>query len=293
MLKASIKKISKFTTAATLTLCIFLSGTCVFAEDTYTTYKKVMEKGVATAFGYDYTKPVPKNIAKGLDYFGDAVFLGDSRTVDLMIYSKVKETKAKAYCDIGLNVNTVFQKKFVSVKGKKVTAIEALKANKKKYSKVYIMFGINELGFESVETFIKSYGKLVDTVRKINPDAVVYVQSILPVTKSKDQTSDKFNNHRAKKFNVYIREMCEQKKVFFIDAYSAFEGADGYLPEAIASDGIHFGPSVCDNWLTYLANRTLEYEPDPDEEKKKQEKTDDDKSTDKKKEDKTESGKQQ
>lgn len=293
MLKISSKKILKLTTAIILTLCIFLTGTCVYAEDTYVTYKKVMEKGLATAFGYDYTKPVPKNLTKGLDYFNDAVFLGDSRTVDLMIYSKVKETKAKAYCDVGLNVNTVFQKKFVTVKGEKVTAIEALKANKKKYSKVYIMFGINELGFDSADAFIKSYIKLVDTVRKINPDAVVYVQSILPVTKSKDQMSDKFNNHRAKKFNVYIREMCEKRKLFFIDAYSAFEGADGYLPEAIASDGIHFGPSVCDNWLSYLANRTLEYEPDPEEEKKNQEKAEDDKSADKKKDDKTESEKQQ
>ena len=288
MLKISIKKILKITTAALLTLCIFLTGTCVYAEDTYVTYKKVMEKGLATAFGYDYPKPVPKNLAKGLDYFNDAVFLGDSRTVDLMIYSKVKETKAKAYCDVGLNVNTVFQKKFVTVKGEKVTAIEALKANKKKYTKVYIMFGINELGFDSADSFIKSYIKLVDTVRKINPDAVVYVQSILPVTKSKDQTSDKFNNHRAKKFNAYIREMCEKRKLFFIDAYSAFEGADGYLPEAIASDGIHFGPSVCDNWLVYLANRTLEYEPDPEEEKSETDKSEKDKNNQK-----TESGKQQ
>lgn len=270
MLKISSKKILKITTAALLTLCIFLTGTCVYAEDTYVTYKKVMEKGLATAFGYDYTKPVPKNLAKGLDYFNDAVFLGDSRTVDLMIYSKVKESKAKAYCDIGLNVNTVFEKRFINYKDKKLTAIEALSVHKKKYSKVYIMFGINELGFDSVESFIASYKKLIDTVRTINPKAVVYVQSVLPVTKSKDHLSDKFNNLRAKKYNAHIRDMCIGRKVFYIDAYAAFEGADGYLPEAVASDGIHFGPEVSENWFKYLANRTLEYEPDPKEENQKE-----------------------
>ena len=260
MLNAKIKKILKFVTAISLSLCTLISsGGQVFAEDTYTTYKMAKEGKVAYAEGYDYSKPVPKNLAKSLGYFNDAAFVGDSRTVDLMIYSKVKKTSALAYCDVGLNVNTVFEKKFLTVKKKKVTAPEALKANKKKYTKVYLMFGINELGFDSVEGFIKSYKKLIDSVRKINPEAIIYVQSVLPVAKSKDQTSNLFTNRRAKKYNTYIKEMCEEKKVFFIDAYSAFEGANGYLPEAIASDGIHFRADVCDNWLTYLANHTLEY----------------------------------
>jgi len=270
MLKKLLKPILKTSTAILLALTL-ISGTCAFAEDTYVTYKKVMMNGVATAEGYDYRKPVPKNVARGLEYFDDAVFLGDSRTVDLMIYSRVKETKAKAYCDIGLNVNTVFEKRFINYKNKKLTAIEALSVHKKKYSKVYIMFGINELGFDSVELFIESYKRLIDTVRSINPNAVVYVQSILPVTKSKDHQSDKFNNRRAAKFNAYIKDMCMRRRVFYIDAYSSFQGADGYLPEVVASDGIHFGPEVCNNWLNYLANRTLEYEPDPEAEKKEEE----------------------
>ncbi len=239
----------------------------VFAEDTYTTYKKVKDGKITYAEGYDYSTPVPKNAKMNLSYFNDAAFIGDSRTMDLMIYSKVKKTKAAAYCDVGLNVNTVFEKKFITVKKKKVTVLEALKANNKKYSKIYIMFGINELGFDSVEGFIKSYKKLIDAVRKIKPDALIYVQSVLPVAKSKDQTSDMFTNHRAKKYNTYIKEMCTEKKVFFIDAYSAFEGANGYLPEAVASDGIHFRADVCDKWLIYLANHTLAYK----EEKEKAE----------------------
>ncbi len=255
----------KFKKTIKTALALLLTATCllgvpqVFAEDTYITYETATENGVTYAVGYDYSAPVPKNSSKGLGYFNDAVFLGDSRTVDLVIYSKLKETTALPLCDVGLNVNTVFQKKFATVKSKKVTALEALKANRKKYSKIYLMFGINELGFDSVEGFIRSYKKLIDSVRKIMPDSVIYVQSVLPVAKSKDQTSNLFTNHRAKKYNKHIIEMCQEKKVFYIDAYSAFEGEGGYLPEAISSDGIHFGKDVCDNWLTYLAYRTLEF----------------------------------
>ncbi len=267
MSRKALRKILKTTLSGLLFLCIIATGGQVLAEDTYTTYKMVKQQDVVIAEGYDYSLPVPKNLSKDLGYFNDAVFLGDSRTVDLMIYSKLKNTKAFAYCDVGLNVNTVFQKKFITVKKKKVTALEALKANKKKYSKIYLMFGINELGFDSVEGFIKAYKKLIDNLRKIKPEAVIYVQSVLPVAKSKDQTSALFTNRRAKKFNTYIKEMCAEKKVFFIDAYAAFEGADGYLPEAIASDGIHFREDVCDNWLSYLANHTLEYTPKKKEKK--------------------------
>lgn len=268
MTRNFLKRVLKITTAALLTASLLMGSAQVFAEDTYITYKKVKDGDLVYAEDYDYSAPVPKNTIKDLSYFNDAVFLGDSRTVDLMIYSKVKETRALPYCDVGLNVTTVFQKKFVTVKKEKVTALEALRANKKKYSKVYLMFGINELGFDSAEGFINAYKKLIDSVREIKPEAVIYVQSVLPVAKSKDQTSNMFTNRRAKKYNTYIKEMCAEKKVFYIDAYSAFEGAYGYLPEAIASDGIHFRADVCDNWLVYLAKHTLEYKPEEKEKKK-------------------------
>lgn len=237
------------------TLTINASGT---AAEPYKTYKKLKSsKKYLVADGYDYSSPVPKNYAVNNSYFNDAVFIGDSRGVDLMIYTDIKKTKALPYCDVGLNVSTAFTKDFVSLNGSKVTALTALKKKKKSFNKVYLMFGLNELGYSSVGTFIKQYSKLVDAIRKINKNAIIYVHCIVPVSKQRDNTSDTFTNVRILKWNTYIEKMCKDKKLFYIDAVSAFSGADGYLPDDAAYDGIHYKPSYSQKWLDYLRTRTL------------------------------------
>ncbi len=227
-------------------------------ENPYKTYKKSSKfKQFIVADEYDYSAPVPKNVPVGNSYFNDAVFIGDSRGVDLMIYTDIKNTKALPYCDIGLNVSTVFTKDFVNLNGNKVTALSALKKKKKNFTKVYLMFGINELGYSSVGAFIKQYSKLVDAVREINKNAIIYVHCIVPVSKQRDNTSDTFTNIRIHKWNTYIKKMCVDKKLFYIDAVSVFSGADGYLPDDVAFDGIHYTPAYSVKWLDYLRTRTL------------------------------------
>ncbi len=266
MKKLFCKK-AKRTVALLLCLLLLVGGVQVFAEDTYVTYKKVKEGKQVYAEGYDYSKPVPRNGAVDLKYFDDAVFLGDSRTMNLTLYTPIRNTKAKQYCAVGLNINTIYEKQFVSIKGKSYTALDAMKKIKKKYSKVYLMFGVNELGFPDAAGFIAAYKKLVDSVKAINKDAIIYVQAILPVARSKDTTNDSFTNLRVKKFNTFIKEMCLEKKVFYIDAYSPFCGADGYLPQFATNDGIHLKNEVCGNWLKYLQTHTLAYKKEKKEKK--------------------------
>lgn len=228
------------------------------SQNTYKTYLKLADsKSFIIADEYDYSAPVPKNATVSNSYFNDAVFIGDSRGVDLMIYTDIKDTKALPYCDVGLNVSTVFTKDFVNIKGTKVTVLSALKKKKKSFNKVYLMFGLNELGYSSVNAFIKQYAKLVDAVREINKNAIIYVHCIVPVSKQRDNISDTFTNVRIHKWNKYIEKMCKEKKLFYIDAVSAFSGADGYLPDDAAYDGIHYKPSYSEKWLDYLKTRTL------------------------------------
>ena len=207
--------------------------------------------------GYDYSLDVPSSEAKPLSYFNDAVILGDSRAVDLVIYSDLSKSKAMPYCDIGLNVTSVFNKEFVSYDGVKVDAFTAMSHNKKKFSKVYLMFGINELGYNSTESFIKQYIKVVNRVRSINKDAVIYVHSILPVSKQKSLSSNIYTNRKIKKVNRYLLKMCQEYKLFYIDAYDEFSNNEGYLPYGAATDGIHFGSTYSQRWLVFVATHTV------------------------------------
>ena len=75
------------------------------------------------------------------DYFSDAVFIGDSRTVGLHDYGGLDDSTF--YATVGMNIYNLWTEKFCEVNGEKVTLEEALKA--KQYGKVYFQIGINEM----------------------------------------------------------------------------------------------------------------------------------------------------
>ena len=240
-----------------------LLPTILFSQPTsakttsFKNYKVANNKDFLELADYDYSSDVKKSEAQGLSYFNDAVFLGDSRAVDLVIYSDLSKTKALPYCDIGLSVTSVFTKDFVSYDGVKVDAFNAMTRYKSKFSKVYLMFGVNELGYDSAESFIKQYVKVVNKVRSINKNAVIYVHSILPVSKQKSMSTNIYTNQKIKKFNKYIKEMCKKYKLFYIDAYEEFANNEGYLPYGAASDGVHFNSEYSGKWLTFLGTHTV------------------------------------
>lgn len=47
------------------------------------------------------------------------------------------------------------------------------------------MLGINEIGTGTADTFAEQYGKVINTIREKQPDAIIFIQSIMHVTKRK------------------------------------------------------------------------------------------------------------
>ena len=184
-------------------------------------------------------------------FFQDAVFIGDSRTEGLGNSGLMGSATFYAYK--GLMVDTAFTKQVINEGGQKLTVVDALR--KHKFGKVYIMLGVNELGWPSEDTFIKRYGKLVDEVKKIEPSSKIYVQSILPVSKAK---SDKgiYTNERIRLYNRLIKEMCAQKGVKYLDVYQAVADSSGVLPEDASPDGVHLNMAYCKKWANYLRTHT-------------------------------------
>ncbi|MGN1080987.1 MAG: GDSL-type esterase/lipase family protein [Acutalibacteraceae bacterium] len=203
--------------------------------------------------GYDYTKPVPKSDMVENSYFDDAVFIGDSRTEGLILYTGL--SNAISYTHKGLMVDTVFTSPVINKNGEKISVMDALRQTD--FSKVYIMLGINETGWPYNNIFIEKYGKIIDEIKAINPQAIIYVQEILPVTNSVSQTHSYIKNKKINEFNVLIRQMAKEKQIYYIDTGSAVSDANGCLPEDAAIDGIHLKQSYCKKWLDYLKTHTI------------------------------------
>lgn len=178
-------------------------------------------------------------------------FIGDSRTQGFIMYNGLKEVEDYSY--IGLMVDTAITKEFIKTNdGNKITLLQDMK--NKKIDRVYIMLGVNELGWSYPQVFKAKYEELIDEIRKVKPECNIYVQSIIPMTKSKSDSDKIYNNKNVAKFNKLVEEVAEEKNVTYLDVKSVLVNKDGCLPEEASPDGVHIDKSYCEKWLDYLKN---------------------------------------
>lgn len=204
---------------------------------------------------YDYSSPVPAGEAVDDSYFDDAVFIGDSRTQGFILYNNL--SNATAYVDKGLKVDTAFTKADIEVDGVQMSAMDALAQNTG-FQKVYVMLGVNELGWAYSDIFIEKYGELVDKIKEIKPDAEIYIQSILPVSEEKSNQDQIYNMTKINEYNGLIQEMAQEKEVYYLNVAEAVADSEGYLPQEASTDGVHLNKSYCAKWLDYLKCHTVE-----------------------------------
>jgi lysophospholipase L1-like esterase len=192
--------------------------------------------------------PGAVDVSETDDYFSDALFIGDSRTQGLLLYSNLGN--AGFYAARGLTVEQVFKKAVVDTSGGKLTVSDALE--RQAFGKVYLMFGLNELGWNSAEKFIEQYGLVLDRVRETQPDAVIYVQAIMPVSAWKSAKDPVHNNPNIERFNAMIMELAAEKNAIFLNVGDGVADANGVLPDEASSDGIHLNKKYCIKWEEYL-----------------------------------------
>ena len=154
-----------------------------------------------------------------------------------------------------MHIDTVMTDQNITLSnGNAGTVIDAL--GERQYGRVYINLGTNELGWPYIDTFKDYYTQLITKIQEIQPDAVIYAESILPVTASRSLQGDAINNTNVATFNQAISEVAQQTGINYLDCTSAVAGSDGTLPEEASSDGIHLMSEYCDKWLNYIIDNT-------------------------------------
>lgn len=187
-------------------------------------------------------------------YFDKAVFIGDSRTEGFIMFNKL--SNINALTTKGLMVDTVFTKKAINKNGKKMTVSQALSTSN--FDKVYIMLGVNELGWVYSDVFIDKYKKIIDYIRQVNRDSIIYIQSIIPVSKKKSDSDKIYNNTNINNYNALIKKMCNDKKVYYVNVREEVVDENGCLPVGASVDGVHLNREYCLKWYNYLKTHTIE-----------------------------------
>ena len=201
----------------------------------------------------DETQPITEAspvdyVKSGREYFDDAIFIGDSRTVGIYHYGNLKN--ADFFCDVGLSAYQIDNTK---VDGMTVWG----KLGKKKYGKIYVMLGINEVGNDIDGTFAK-FRKLIDGIHEVQPDALVYIQANLHVASYAETAT--ITNARIDLLNSRISELADYKKTFYINVNGLFDDANGALTADYTEDGIHVFAKYYITWTDWLCEKTVKPE---------------------------------
>lgn len=185
------------------------------------------------------------------DYFTDALFIGDSRTVGIAEYGTIKN--ATYFANTGISVYNIWSKKIDISSIGKVSLGELL--DKKNFGKVYIMLGINEIGYNMSQT-AKKYQELLKYVNTKQPKAIIYLQANLHVTKEKSDSDKTINNTRINKLNSVISKMANNKNIFYLDVNSIFDDSSGNLRADYTSDKVHIYGKYYKQWTEWIRKNT-------------------------------------
>lgn len=195
---------------------------------------------------YDFTQPVPESAPVTFDYFNDTVFVGDSRTKGLLMFTDIKPYD---FSSVGLNVASLSTQAFIRMRNENnelqsYTLFEALEREKGKYKAIYVATGLNELGWPS-EGYMDAFDTFIKNIRAIT-DVPIYVQLIMPVTThSSETTKYGITNEKCVIFNELLRDYAAKNELFMLDPLSLFTLEDGTLSPDHSADGIHLNRASC------------------------------------------------
>lgn len=192
---------------------------------------------------------------ENISYFNDAIFLGDSRTLGISDYAGLDE--ADFYCDSGMTIFKLLESDGVTCQktGNKENLTSVLQQNK--YGKIYIMLGMNELGYGNTEMYLEQYRKVVNQIREWQPDSIIYIMANLHVSREKNNPETEFNNININDKNAASALLANGTDIFYLDANPLFTDSEGFLNSELSFDGVHLYAQHYDIWREFLLEHAV------------------------------------
>ena len=185
-------------------------------------------------------------------YFDDALFVGDSRIEGLAAYHGGLLDGATFYYKRGSSNSGLA---IADVEVNRVTYNLSTYLGSHDFGKIYIMCGINSIGFgaeRNAETFKED---LLDVILEKEPSAKIYILSNIKVTKAKGTDSPVFSKENMDAYNSELGKLANGRNILYLDVASYFDDNEGWLDTQYASsDGVHLLPSATPRFAEYIAN---------------------------------------
>ena len=186
------------------------------------------------------------------DYFADACFIGDSRTVGISQYSGIE--KATFLCKTSLSIYD-YDKPKITYENVRTSIHDVLE--QKQFAKIYLMVGINECGIGTPQSFFEQYRNVVNDIRSLQPDALIFLQGNLLVTKKKSDEGKSVTNENITKRNELIATLANQKDIFYIDINESSLCEEGALVPEYTWDQVHIKAQYYPLWKDFLLEHAI------------------------------------
>lgn len=124
--------------------------------------------------------------------------------------------------------------------------------------KIFLLGGINSIINVTLDEFEHKFIVLVDTIRKQNPYAQLYLQSLLPVNVEMEIGSRYRDCHRKiKEANQIIKKIALSKGYQYVDLYSFYQINDS-MPRKYTRDGLHLYSEAYSIWAQAIYRYLVE-----------------------------------
>ena len=170
-------------------------------------------------------------------YFEDALFIGDSRMVGLSEYCEPIYSRADFYVKRSMTIYQLLDGKEVKFNKENKTLWEVL--DEKQYGKIYIQVGINEIGTGTPEYFQNAYSQVLTEISVRQPNAIIFVNSIMHVTAKKSRKDKLYNNPNINARNAVLEPFADNIHIFYIDVNENIDDANGGMRQDYSYDDIH------------------------------------------------------
>lgn len=202
---------------------------------------------------YYYLQSVPDD-----SYFSDALFIGDSRTDGFRDYSSLKDI-ASFWAKESLSVYNVLDKSLPlythGVWEDEQTLQEVL--DNHSYGKIYVSMGINEIGMPTTVNYVEKYKALLERIRQAEPDAILYIEGNMHVSKAFSSSDPVTNNVNLVERNAAIATLANGRDIFYLDMNPAVCDENGDLREELTGDGVHLKASAYELWADFLRQNAI------------------------------------
>lgn len=183
--------------------------------------------------------------------FENTLFIGDSRAEGIAEYAGIEG--ATFYTASGMSVYTVHKQRRINSLNRRTNLAEILA--EKQYERIYVILGINELGY-NYDITMERFKELVEELEAAQPSAQIILNANLHVTAKKAAKDVNYNNVSIDRMNEGLAQIAKERGHVYMDVNPVFDDESGALGEAYTLDDTHVLAKYYPMWKEFLTEET-------------------------------------